>query len=561
MLNFQDARPSAKPYVWSACLLSISWGALLLALALTDDTGAAMTTKEMGYMTKAVLLGGAALSALVALAFGGHWAFNAATSRSPLQSVPSTEPVAGPEVVDRDDPTWSLEIRGLGITPGERFQSEAWSKIQEKHDDFASIYSQDPHDYTNSEQWRRDSAAIRMGAAFKYAVSDAVAYWPIPSFAVEPPNVGERENIRAAGLISSGRNGGSLGVTLFLWQQDANTTHAQSMIEDVYAFMGNHPEPPLTVLATRDGEAMRSRYRVRGTPGLADGYYVPSIIDTTAVITLARSDRVDRYLRPYAPTYRENNQDTRFDLSKLWFHYFEAKRCVGKEYEARESARGVQDPWFPGTLPTEQWQATLPELWKHTNNVGPGKFTQTPWLPVRWPQHQINEFDRMPQLGHLHRPIKVVLHDAEGKPLKPALQAQALAQGWKQALATLPEGHAPVRVFHDSHDGTALGIALNAALHSLNTDGHGLELNNVNEGYDIGRRIGNVGITSPVVQIGLGAIASYHEGGVSAVVYAGADGSATIQMVRPPSTEEKARNDAQHRTADPFMWRVPGGGS
>jgi hypothetical protein len=558
MGNNQSVRPGAKPYVWCAGLLSLVWAALLVALTLTTDTEAAVTTKEMRYMAKALLLGAAALGALVALAFGGHWAFKAVTGSSPVEPAPSAALVDGQEADDRDDPTWSLEIRGIGITPGEYFQSEAWSKIKEKRSDFASIYSQDPLDYTDSEQWRRDSAAIRMGAAFKYAASDAVAYWPIPSFAVEPPNVGNRENIQAAGLISSGRNGGSLGVTLFLWQQAANTTHAQSMIEDVYTFFGDHPEPPVAVLATRDGEAMRSRYRARGTPGLADGYYVPSIIDTTAAITLARSDRVDRYLRPYAPTYRENNQDTRFDLSRLWFHYFEAERHFGKEYVARERARGAELARFPGTLPTAEWQATLPELWKHTNNAGPGNFTQTPWLPVRWPQHQIDEFDRMPQLGHLHRPIKVLLHDAEGKPLKPALQAQAMAAGWQQALATLPEGHTPVRVFHDSHDGTALGIALNAALHSLNTDGHGLELNSVDEGYDIGRRIGNVGITSPVVQIGLGAIASYHEGGVSAVVYAGGDGSATIQMVRPPSAEEKARNDAQHRTADPFMWRVSG---
>lgn len=57
------------------------------------------------------------------------------------------------------------------------------------------------------------------------------------------------------------------------------------------------------------------------------------------------------------------------------------------------------------------------------------------------------------------------------------------------------------------------------------------------------------------------AFSSYHEGGMSAVVHAAADGSATIQMVRPPSDEEKTHNDAQHRSADPFMWRVPGGGS
>ncbi|WP_164075648.1 type VI lipase adapter Tla3 domain-containing protein, partial [Stenotrophomonas maltophilia] len=218
-----------------------------------------------------------------------------------MEELPGTVPIAAQEVVDRDDPTWSLEIRGVGMAPGASHQTSVWKNIREKGSDFASIYSQDPLDYTDSEQWRRDSAEIRMGAAFKYAVSDAVAYWPIPTFAVEPPNVGKFEFMGAAGLIDAGRFGGSLGVTLFLWQQDANTTRAQPTIEKIYNFFDENPEPPAVVLAVRDGEVMRDRYSPQDKPLISEGHYVPSIIDTTAVLTLARSDRVDRYLRPYAP--------------------------------------------------------------------------------------------------------------------------------------------------------------------------------------------------------------------------------------------------------------------
>ncbi|MEW5700597.1 hypothetical protein AB1699_32300, partial [Pseudomonas synxantha] len=90
-------------------------------------------------------------------------------------------------------------------------------------------------------------------------------------------------------------------------------------------------------------------------------------------------------------------------------------------------------------------------------------------------------------------------------------------------------------------DNTAGEIALNNALHALNTDGHGIELGNVEEGYDIGRRLGNTGVSSTLVQINLATIASYKDGGVSAVVYSGKDGSVTVQMVRPPDEARKAQ--------------------
>jgi hypothetical protein len=149
------------------------------------------------------------------------------------------------------------------------------------------------------------------------------------------------------------------------------------------------------------------------------------------------------------------------------------------------------------------------------------------------------------------------MQDENGKLLKPALQAKALQAGWQQALETLPEGEKPVRVFYDSTDNTHGEIALTLALHSLNTDGTGLEIGNVEEGYDIGRRLGNTGVSSALVEINLATIASYKDGGVSAVVYTGDDGSVTVQMVRPPDEARKLKNQQTHGV-DPFTFRMPG---
>ena len=148
------------------------------------------------------------------------------------------------------------------------------------------------------------------------------------------------------------------------------------------------------------------------------------------------------------------------------------------------------------------------------------------------------------------------MHDENGKRLKPALQAKALQAGWLQALETLPKGHKPVRVFYDTTNNLEAEIALANALHELNTDGHGLDIGNVEEGYDIGRRLGNTGVSSALVQINLASIASYLDGGTSAVVYAGADGSLTVQMVRPPDEARKEKN-RKNRGVDPFNYGLP----
>ncbi|EGH35501.1 hypothetical protein PSYJA_43391, partial [Pseudomonas syringae pv. japonica str. M301072] len=44
------------------------------------------------------------------------------------------------------------------------------------------------------------------------------------------------------------------------------------------------------------------------------------------------------------------------------------------------------------TMSTAYWQSQLPTLWKTISNRGPGNFEPSPWLPIRWGQHQVKEF-------------------------------------------------------------------------------------------------------------------------------------------------------------------------
>ncbi|RNF81284.1 DUF2875 domain-containing protein [Pseudomonas putida] len=417
--------------------------------------------------------------------FGTHWWGNAlASEKAELANYRNQIEAGKAKQQAMQARTYALEIRGVGLGIYTDGQSKIWQFIKKKNDNFASIYPQDAKDYDPSLTSRRNSADIKARIAFKNSAGEAVAYWPIPVFALGPPDP-YAKGYRAEGLINEGRNAATLLVT--------------------------------------------------------------------------RSDRVDRYIRPFVTRDAEDNQDKKTDLGKLWAFYWERDRAFTDWYVAAEHAKGAEVSTDPSTMSTFYWQSQLPNLWKTISNRGPGHFEPSPWLPVRWAEHQLKEFDAAPVLGYLHRPIKVSMQDEHGKRLKPALQAKALQAGWLKALDTLPDGQKPVRVFYDTTDNAEAEIALTNALHSLNTDGQGLDVGNVDEGYDIGRRLGNTGVSSALVEINLATIASYHDGGASAVVYAGSDGSLTVQMISPPDEARKAKNQ-QNRGADPFKYGLPSAG-
>lgn len=453
--------------------------------------------------------------------------------------------------------TYALEIRGVGLGIYQDHQSEIWQFIKKKNNNFTSIYSRDPKDYTDSLDSREISRDIKIRVAFKHSAGESVAYWPIPVFSIAPPK--QPSDTGAADNILNGRNAATLGVTLFLWQDAENTTHAQGMIERLFQFFADNPKVPQALIVSEDGDVTRNGLRVPGTPGLQNGHVVPTVYESMTGLLVTRSDRVDRFIRPYATHEPEDNQNKNTDIGKLWAFYWDRDRAFMGWYETEARANASKAPYAPTTMSTAYWQSQLPSLWRTLSDRGTGYFEPSPWLPIRWAQHQVKEFDAAPVLGYLHRPIKVSMQDEHGQRLKPVLQAKALQAGWLQAVETLPEGQKPVRVFYDTTDNRDAEIAPTNALHGLNTDGHGIELGNVDEGYDIGRRLGNTGVSGALVEINLATIASYLDGGISAVVYAGPDGSLTVQMIRPPDEARKARN-RENRGTDPFKFGSPSGG-
>ena len=552
--HHKSQRPKLKLYLWMAMLVLAIWlGVLLIVIYITPV--ADLKPKEMGIVMR---WGIASILGALALAYSGHWFAKQVVYEKEQLSAYRTKVIAdATEQTATRERTYSLEIRGVGLAVDDWHQSSIWREIKKTNSNFTSIYSQDPKEYDASVSSRDITYDINVRVAFTHSASDSVAYWPIPVFALGPPDLYEK-GYKAAGLINSGRNAATLGVTQFLWQDDENTTHAQAMIERLFDFFDENPQVPQALIASKDGDVSRDVYRKRGTPGLQNTRVVPTVFESMAGLLVTRSDRVDRYLRPYATQGTEDNQNKNTDMGKLWAFYWDRDRAFHDWYKAIERAKGKTGYIHPpSTMSSTYWQSQLPTLWQTLSNRGPGQFEPSPWLPVRWANHQVQEFDKAPLLGYLHRPIKVPMQDENGKLLKPALQAKALQAGWQQALETLPDGDKPVRVFYDSTDNVNGEIALTNALHGLNTDGTGIELGNVDEGYDIGRRLGNTGVSGALVEINLATIASYLEGGVSAVVYSGKDGSTTVQMIRPPDEARKAKNQQTHGI-DPFRFRMPG---
>jgi hypothetical protein len=344
-----------------------------------------------------------------------------------------------------------------------------------------------------------------------------------------------------------------LGVTLLLWEADANTDDGAAMVQKAFEFFDTHPDAPEVLLFASDGSFLRSLL----SPERTENSTATAFPDSVCAILLSRSDRVDKLIRPFAVQQSDtvNKNNTEYDIIKLWNFFWSKNDDRGPDsfyahFKQEEGASGVKNPAPIGVMTSTWWKSQLPQLWQTTSNEGPGNFQPTPYIPVRWTAWQLKQFDNAPILGYLHRPINVKLTDDHGAPLTTALQAEALRAGWEAAFATLADGQEPKRVFYDTSGDKKWVIPLNQALMQIGPSAPSPD--EVNEGYDIGARIGNTGVTSPLVQIGLGLIASYDEGGASATVNRRPNGMATIMMVSPPDETTKAAWAKKNNGVNPF---------
>ncbi|WP_268796532.1 type VI lipase adapter Tla3 domain-containing protein [Pseudomonas huanghezhanensis] len=421
--------------------------------------------------------------------------------------------------------SFSLDIQGLGFGMQGTRLGQLWAELSGQGQSGArATSSAEPTSVAPLSVV--EQAARHRKSAFHGAAANAVRYWPVPTFAVRSPQPGG-EDCRTTDVINQGRNAALLGLTLFVAQADERSTHAQTMIERVFGFMEEHQRVPQVLLVTEEQRTAQN----------------------TGALLLARQDRVD-HLEPFSTQDSPDNNDPNTWLGKLWAFYWQADREFAFEHA---NAQRAPDTASPCTLSSSYWQATLSRLRATLNDHNLGGFESSPWIPVPWADHQIAGFKATPVLGYLHRPVKIPAWLQTAAATEGLSPIESLKHGWIQAINTLALDERPVRVFYDGLNDLPSLAHFREAMSELNREGHGLDVSSSAEGYDLSLHAGYTGVSAALLLINLATVASYQSGGISAVVYGGADQSVTIQMVSPPSVARKSENLRNGTPLDPFI--------
>ena len=456
-----------------------------------------------------------------------------------------------------------LEVIGLGVSLDKHRQGKLWDALQKGHP-FGTIREQDPNKYA----WTGDDKLGEEGGASASALENGIRglpiYWPAPSFyasnPVDDPNDPASETDPILGIVAANDSNG-LPFTLFVPAGYMLSDHPDRLLEKAFAFFDAHPDVPYLVVAASDGLYFRHLNRPAGSPPLLyNGYYVPSMPASAALFVLARRERVE-VLRPFAfeDTSIEDfaNENHRGLARRIYLRFGELSEQFG-----RAMGNGRLDRW--PTVP--EWLAETARFAKRPDVLGPESvsllhrgddvvhvpkgYKPTPWFPIPWNKYQLEVFDRLPTLGYLHRPTYIPLTDANGKPLtRRADRTAALVKGWQDALLTLPEAQrktALKRVISSTGDNTDKLVELTALINAqAEAGGPELHLDKPNEWINTDARLGNTGSASWFMNMALGVMGSYIDGGVSAAINLRNDREASLIFISPPPPEKiKAQGTA-----------------
>ncbi|WP_166642097.1 type VI lipase adapter Tla3 domain-containing protein [Paludibacterium purpuratum] len=468
---------------------------------------------------------------LVLTLFGGQWALasatlNVATARQQQQLALEAEQHAlvAKGVADaKAQQQFTLEIRSLAVTVDRYRQMKLWQRLDEIDNPWQNILDRDPNSYQWEARARRIVNTQRFNKTLENALRLWVERWPIPVLVTDGRGWGINQILKA-------QHGSGLGIHMFTGLASHQGDGGDVLVQQLFRFFDDNPTLPAALLLSTDSQ--------EDYLGGKDARFVPTMPDSMAALLVTRTDRVDQFIRPYAVEvpYKLNYHDKRYDVIKLWNFYFDAEEV----YEKSPKAYTV--------MPTTYWNEQVKTLIEEVDpNAGQGQylpfwdggksgFKPTPWIPVRWTKWQLqDEYDRAPLLGYLHRPVEVSLQGDRHQ------QTDAMVEGWRQALATLPDGQAPKWLFYDIGRDDRRIVPFSSAM-ALRTTPHALDFADAQTSYNLTRRVADTGASSPFVMLGLATMKSYRDGGVSATVHLRQDGRASIIMVSPPSDAEKAGN-------------------
>jgi hypothetical protein len=307
------------------------------------------------------------------------------------------------------------------------------------------------------------------------------------------------------------------------------------------------------VLLSNDDMATRDSNRRPGTPTLVkDGYYIPERPDATAVFVLARRERVEP-LRPYV----WDDPDNDYLQENLRRMYFKLMQDVPKPERTTHTEKfsNNRQPSVVEWLQAAAAFATRPvfdkkdgsplvDAFKRWANHPPKDWKPTPWFPLPWNREQMKAFDNLPSLGFIHRPVFVKFEDEQGKPVSRRDARQKLLEtGWHKVLQTLSDaerGKGPARIIAAFDNIVDHLVAMEGVLHRYAAQG-GPEIDTGKTAQFINtdRRLGNTRAASFFMQMAIGVMGSYIEGGPSAAINLRDPTGASIVFISPPTEERR----------------------
>ncbi|MGK5007736.1 type VI lipase adapter Tla3 domain-containing protein [Janthinobacterium sp. LB2P70] len=483
--------------------------------------------------------------------------------------------VAKPQVqlaapTEQEKREYVLEVIGLGVTLDKYRQGKLWEALQTGNA-YTSIREQDKRKYPWSSLDKAGTSGGRAGDSLENGALNTPMYFAVPIFNAEgpiaDPALQDTPHSPIMGLAGSTASSG-MHWLLFVAGPRRFAEHPEHILEDVFAFFDAHPDVPYVILNSHDGMESRDINRSPNTPELLkDGYYIPEMPDASAMFVLARRERIDA-VRKFAyddapPEDSVDDLNTYGVARRLYLAYDELMRAVPHPRKKEDPTVFTQrQPSIAEWLPVAAQFAQRPDIrgtgsfsmvdrLKQKTYHPPKDWQPTPWLPLPFNKEQLAQLDRLPTFGFIHRPTFVKMKDEHGKPLTRRDQRElALQTGWQQALRSLPEAErpaAPARLVAATGGNQAQLLALHkTVLKHAENGGTELDSGNTAQWIDTDQRLGNTGAATLFVQMAIGVMGSYRDGGVSAVVNLRNPDEATIVLVSPPSDEKRRTQKHPH---------------
>lgn len=425
----------------------------------------------------------------------------------------------------RDHDRYCLEVYGVGLSvywsvDDGLEQDKVWEALK-TGDPHALIPPTDPKAYP----WSKDEKSSTGGSSsYIAAIKQFPEKWEIPFLLGGPAlHNGESQGSLKAGLAGA-RTGGGMHYHRFRTVSQTYDDNPDKLPCELFGLFEQYPALPAAAIAVEDEQYTRDEYRAIGTPPkLKNGYEVPVLTGSCAVILCGRRDRVDM-LRPTATDIPIEDIQVKFE-SEPPPQGIELDPDHILSYDDAPPEPQQLDP-YSHLRPFWEVQGGAPAAFK------PSRFVKRPWS-----KEQLVEFDLLKIRARLHRP-QAAEYVKNGKLLGSKGREEVFLETWRKALATLPEGEKPVRVIYDFGPKGAIHLApLPLAIRAAGPD---LDIMG-KDGTDVTARLRDTGADGFYVALALGIIATEKEGGVSAVVNLRREDRATVIMVSPPTAEDKIR--------------------